>query len=325
MLTLQFNDLYPIRAITPAALSSYVKSEGWRKIRAYREYSDIYAAEGKPEIIVPRTDIIDDYEAAIESIIGIFAKVLERDEVLVYHDLALADRDALRFKAMHNRSNGGALPLESAHVMLNNARAMLIAAANSLYDAAPDHKSTSYPAVADYLERISVSNAAPHGLTLTLLSPPLPPRLHSAMSDDEDEDVLMERRAAERLGQALFATRRASERVVSGDPDAFNRAVASGVSANLCAAVAAMLERVAAFDVSFSWALTRPTNTERGPVSFAPGDIPILREAARSLRNLEPERGHRLYGFVHQPAHLETDIAGTVRLKPALTGKNAPS
>ena len=319
MATLRFGDRYPLRAITPIALSSYARSEGWDKVGAYWEYSDIYAGEGKPEIIVPRTDVIDDYAMAVSDLIAVFARILERDEITVYRDLTLADRDVMRVRAIDADPEG--LPFESSHAMLAYTRGMLVAAANSLDDGRPVYRTAASGHAANYLQRVRLGHTERGSFALVLVSPAVAPRLQTLLPDDPDEVEPRERQVAQRLAQSLSAARSASERAVGGDTTAFAQVVTSGVSANLCEAVAGLVEDVAAFDVSFSWALTRPTNTERGPVSFAPGDIPILREAARSLRSLEPERGHRLYGFIHQPAHPETGIAGTVRLKTYVDGK----
>ena len=66
----------PLRDISPSALSSYVRSEGWSKSGTYWEYSDIYSGEGKPDIIVPRTDVTDDYAVIVSDLISKFAEAL---------------------------------------------------------------------------------------------------------------------------------------------------------------------------------------------------------------------------------------------------------
>lgn len=316
MATLRFDDRYPLRAITPIALSSYARSAGWDKVGTYWEYSDVYSGEGRPEIIVPRTDILDDYAMAVSDLIDVFARILERDEISIYRDLTVADSDVMRVRAIDADPDG--LPFEKSYAMLNHTRGMLTSAANSLDDDRPAYPTTASGIVADYLHRIRLGHTERGSFALVLVSATIPPRLEGSLPDGEDGEVSIERRVAERLAQSLSAARSAAERAASGDTAAFNQVTASGVSANLCESIAGLIESVTAFDVSFSWAMTRPTEANRGPVSFAVGDAPLLKEAARIFRIREPERNQRLYGFIYRLARPQTDIAGTIGLKTSV-------
>lgn len=287
MKTLRFDDLYPLRAITPVALSSYARSEGWARTGTYRQYSDVYTGDNKPTIIVPRTDVIADYAMAVEDLISAFSKALDRDEVSIYQDLTLADRDVIRVRAIDADPDG--LPFEKSHAMLNHTRGMLTAAANSLDDHRPVYPPDASGVAADYLRRIRLGHAEPGSFALALVSAAIPPRLEGSLPDDENEEVSIERRVAERLAQSLSAARSAAEAAAGGDTTAFDQAAAAGVSANLCESIAGLVENVAAFDVSFSWAMTRPTKAKGGPVPFASGDVPLLKESARIFRSREPE------------------------------------
>lgn len=322
MATLRFDDRASLRVITPVALSYYARAEGWNVAGTYRQHSDVYAGDGKPEIIVPRTDVIDDYAMAVSDLIAVFARVLERDEASIYRDLTLADRDVMRIRALNAEPDG--LPFESGHAMLAGARGMLIAAAKSL-----DNNRLVYPSgtggavVADYLNRIHLGHTERGSFALVLVSPAIAPPLHPWLPDDDDASTLPERRVAQRLSQSLFAARAAAERAARGEGNAFSNEVGfQGVSANLCEAVADLVTGVAAFDVSFSWAMTRPAEARRGPVSFSYGDVPLLKEAARSFRSLEPEYDQRLHGFIERLARPQTDIDGTVTLKTSIGGRN---
>ena len=318
MATIRFDARYPLRAITPVALSYYARSEGWDKVGTYWEYSDVYAGAGKPEIIVPRTDVIDDYAMAVSDLIAVFARTLGRDEIVVYRDLTLADRDVMRIRAIDVDPEG--LPFESSHAMLAYTRGMLVAAANSLDDDRPVYRPAASGQVANYLQRVRLGNTERGSFALVLVSPAVAPRLQTLLPDDADEAEPKERQVAQRLAQSLSATRSASERAVGGDTMAFAQVVASGVSANLCEAVAGLVEDVAAFDVSFSWAMTRPTTRQRGPVAFASGDVPLLREAARSFRRNEPEYDQRIYGLIDRLTRPQRDIDGTVSLRTSTGG-----
>lgn len=311
MATLGFDDRASLRAITPVALSYYARSEGWNSAGTYRQHSDVYAGDRKPEIIVPRTDVIDDYAMAVSDLIAVFARVLDRDEASVYRDLTLADRDVMRIRALDAGPDG--LPFESSHTMLAGARGMLIAAAKSLDNNRLVYPSGASGAIANYLNRIRLGHTERGSFALVLVSPAIAPPLHSLLPDDATETA-PERRVAQRLSQSLSVARAAAERAARGDGNAFDAVGFQGVSANLCEAVVDLVTGVSAFDVSFSWAMTRPA-ARHGPVSFSYGDVPLLKEAARSFRILEPEYDQRLHGFIERLARPQTDIDGTVTLK----------
>ena len=319
MTTRHFDDRASLRVITPVALSYYARAEGWNSAGTYRQHSDVYAGDGKPEIIVPRTDVIDDYAMAVSDLIAIFARVLDRDKASVYRDLTLADRDVMRIRALEAEPDG--LPFESSHTMLAGTRGMLIAAAKSLDNNRLVYPSGAGGAVADYLNRIRLGHTEKGSFALVLVSPAIAPQLHPLLPDD-DVATPTERRVAQRLSQSLFATRSAAERAASGDVNAFSQVGFHGVSANLCEAVADLVTGVSAFDVSFSWAMTRPSEARRGPVSFSYGDVSRLKEAARSFRSLEPEYDQRLHGFIERLARPRSDIEGTVTLKTSVGGNN---
>lgn len=316
MSTMQFDDLYPLRAITPVALSSYARSEGWNKIGTYWDFSDVYAGDGRPEIIVPRTDTIDDYAMAVEDLIVSFAKALGRDEISIYRDLTLADRDVLRVRAIGDYPSG--LPFENSCGLMGHTRDMLAAAANSLDDNRPVYRSGSNSKAANYLQSIRLNRTEGGSFSLVLVSPALAPRLFTQSDSVESS---FERRVAQRLSESLYATRFASELAVGGDGTAFGQVLGSGVSANLCEAVAGLVESVDRFDVSFNWALARPAEEQRGPVVFSQRDGPLLREVARGFRRLEPQYDQRVQGFIYALARPYDDDEGTVRLQTHVAGR----
>lgn len=312
---LPFSDSLSPQEITPVALSAYVRSEGWTQVGTYRQHSDVYAGEGKPEIIVPRAEVIDDYAMVVEDLIAMFARVLGRDEISVYRDLTLADRDVLRVRALGPYPSG--LPFENSYGLMAHTRGMLVAAVSSLDDNRPVYRSSSAGRVTNYLQSIRLNRTEGGSFSLVLVSPALAPRL---FSHGDATEASIERRVGQRLFESLYATRSASERAVGGDGTAFDDVIGSGVSANLCEAVAGLVESVDRFDVSFSWALARPVEEQRGPVTFFRHDGPLLREVARSFRRNEPQYDQHLQGFIYALARPYEDDDGTVRLRTRIAG-----
>ena len=86
------------REISPAALGGYVRSLNWVRDRSYRDVSDVYVGEGLPDIIVPRTQRIDDYGFVISRLIEVLSQFADLEPQAVYRELVNADRDVIRIR-----------------------------------------------------------------------------------------------------------------------------------------------------------------------------------------------------------------------------------
>ena len=118
-------------AVSPVALSAYARAEGWSKAEAYGDFSDIYVADGLPEIILPRTENLGDYADVVSTLIGIFARVAEVDELTLYRDLVTADRDVIRMRAAD--SDDGTVSMNEGVDFVRGASEIVLAAACSLF------------------------------------------------------------------------------------------------------------------------------------------------------------------------------------------------
>lgn len=307
-----------LRAISPAALSAYARAEGWTKLREYRRYSDIYVAEGKPEIVVPRTFKIADYAMSVSDLIEAFARDAGREEASVYHDLTVADRDVIRVSIGGDDSAG--LPVESGVALLNHSRDMVLAAAYSLGGPEKLYRIVSNSEAGDYLRQIRLSHMEPGSSVLVLVSPVVPPEQRPAFPDVA-VDSPMARRVTERLRGSLTAAHSAAERIATGEAEAFDNAVGAGVSANLCEAVAGLLDKAAPFQVGFTFAMTRPAAVSHVNVGFDSFHAEILKDAARNFRAAAPVYDARLFGFVHRLAWQEPEVLGAVGVRAWVEGR----
>lgn len=307
-----------LRAISPAALSAYARAEGWTKLREYRRYSDIYVAEGKPEIVVPRTFKIADYAMSVSDLIRTFAIDADREETSVYYDLTVADRDVIRVSV--NGDGSASLPVESGVALLNRSRDMVLAAAYSLDSSEKLYRISSSAEAGGYLKQLRLSHMEPGSSVLVLLSPVVPPVQQSAFPFVEVYSP-MGRRVTERLRESLTAAYDAAEQVAIGNAGAFENTVEAGVSANLCEALAGLLDSTAHFQVGFTFAITRPAALNHAKVDFDSSHAEILRDAARNFRTAAPVYDARLFGFVHRLAREESEVLGAVRVRASVEGR----
>jgi hypothetical protein len=314
-------DAAALRAISPAALAAFARSEGWSKTEVFGTHADVYAGANRPEIILPRTDRLADYASTVSRLIGIFAKITDRDELATYRDLVGADRDVVRVRAIGSDDDGSVV-LDAGVKIIAQAREMLLAAACATRSPQPLYRAGANKEANDYMCRVKLGQTEHGSFVVTLLAPVPPllqPQLDPSWASLEDEP--MERMVTRRLMDALEASRTAAEMALSGDSAAFENAVTAGVSANLCEAVASLIEQSNGLDISLTWARTRPTPEAQRKVVFSGNDAEILKEAARTFRLRQPKPDVTLFGTVHKLRRDQEEVEGVVTLKAMVDDK----
>ena len=317
----EIQDRDALLAVSPAALTAYARSAGWTRTESYGDSSDVYVAESLPEIVVPRTDRLGDYASIVGQLLRIFADAADLDQLSMYRDLSVADRDAIRLRVEDNAADG-TIPVGKGLSLFKHTRRMVLAAACSLSNPQPVYRPGANKEASRFLERVRLGQTEQGSFGVTLLTPVVPPPLQMSLSRDlvSDEEPI-ERGVSRRLADALSAARRATERAVGGDSAAFSDAVSSGVSANFCEALAGLTESFPSLEASVVWARTRPRPELRSVFRFGTSDAPILREAARVFRDRSPRPDETLFGVVHRLKRTETETDGTITVRTSIDGK----
>ncbi|WP_408057073.1 hypothetical protein [Streptomyces changanensis] len=191
------------------------------------------------------------------------------------------------------------------------ARQVLVAAALAVHGHARHHGARHRDRARALVDGVLVGTPPPAGCGLTAFVPVTPARP-----------------VTERLHHALHAAREAVDyQRATGRPDAFDTAVAAGVSRELTEALVALVHGTEGAAVTLAWApaagapagcATRPE-----PVEFTPGDLPALRQAGDRYLRDEPSVPARVTGAVVRLCRSGPRGAGTVRLR-VLSGADVP-
>lgn len=301
-----------VRRVTPAALSAYARAHGWAKTRTYGDHADVYDAEDRPEILIPRTIALGDYASTVSRLLEIFSEVAEVSQLRVYDDLATADRDVIRVRA---GVNGPEIAVEDGVALVEGARNLVLAAACSVHRPQALYRAGANREATKYLREVRMGHTEPGSFVVTLVTPTVPPSVRMTLDPDWSVAEPLSRTVSKRLIQSLLATRRAAEATAAGEAGAFADLVEAGVSANLCEAIAGLTEAFPAVDIGVSWALTLPADEPVRSVGFAAADSAIVREAARIYRASEPREEVHLVGFVSRLRREETEREGEVALQ----------
>ncbi len=317
----RIQDREALMAISPRALSAYARAAGWSKAEPYGNHSDIYVAEGHPEVILPRTQHLGDYAHIVSQLITIFARVAETDEISLYRDLTMSGWDVIRVRAMGSEADGD-VAVSAGLDLVRGAHDMLLAAACSLQGEKRLYRVGANREAQDYLSKVRLGQTEQGSFVVTLLSPvPFPRQQQLPFGAGITPDDPVERQVTQRLADALAATRQATESMARGeDSNVFYHAVSRGVSTNLCEALAMLIEPFSALDISLTWARTRPMATARTAIRFAQDSAPILRKVAQSFRDREPRLDEQLFGFVRSLKREAQETDGTITLQAPVDG-----
>ena len=186
-MTTNLRDPKILRAVSPLALSAYARSAGWAKTEEYGEYSDVYEGHQLPEIIVPRSQRLGDYAQVVARLIAIFAQAAEVEEIEIYSDLIVADRDVTRVRAASG-DNDSTIELGQGVNLVNGARDMLLAAACSLEDPRPVYRTGANKKANEFMSRARLGQTETGSFVVTILSPVVPPQVQPPLLADMQFD-----------------------------------------------------------------------------------------------------------------------------------------
>lgn len=315
-------DKVALEAINPSALRAYLEFQGWQKAEPYGQFSEVYTSAGK-ELIIPVSKTIADYASAIGSALQFIAKVESRDDLAIYVDLIQADRDVIRVRAPE-ADDDGSIGVDPGVEIVQDARNLIAAAASAALDPRRAYHVGKIQKVDEYMRRVRLGQTEHGSFVVTLLAP-MPPALSEAKQTSlwpSLEQEPYERQVTRVLTEALHSAHAALVESNRGHGiEAFSNAVSKGVSANLCEAVASIVDQANGADVSVTWARTRPAPTRREQIVFDRADGEILREVARQFRLREPRRDERIIGYVIDLHREEDESAGRITIKALIDKK----
>ena len=300
-------------SVSVANMRAYLISGGWEDTGRWAERPiNVFVTEwgGRTwEILVPHDADIGGYAENMSNTLEILAKVEDRSELDVFHDVMNAGADIIRARSV-NSAGEKPLSLRQSARLHDSSYKMVASAARA---AAADKTQANYRGpprgdVLEYLDSVQPLRGHDAGCALGLRSPV--PKGFDVLEDfGEDSQTPLSRRATLKLAEALKSTGDAIKKSVEKDTLApFRSAVPRGVSSNLCDAVAEMAKEVGGVEIELSWAALRPPSPSVAPnprFVFSERSADVLSEAAREFRRDEPSTDEYVVAHV---VNLEREI-----------------
>ena len=317
-------DVDSVKALNPLEIASYLRASNWTQADVSKGRYAVWVLHDDVEAMVPlRTDTAD-YALRMGDLLRTLSVVEDRSQAELLTDLLTTNADVVRLRLVDDDLSDGSMPIEDYTRTTQKARDLLMAAACSAIQPRAVWPNRKPDEAMGYLRGVRMGQTERGSYVLKIISR-VPPKLASTQArlgfaegqEEELEDEPFARRVTTTLASGLSqAESAAAAAAASGTVDEFESAVASGVSANFCEALAGLADdgdsrrRV---DVSFTWARTRPNRAEVAQrVTLSPDRVPFLREAARVLRDRSPVEGFELKGPVTKLERTDTSGPGIV-------------
>lgn len=277
-------EYHTLANIPPQSLRAYAEAQGWRKVATYPGISDIYELNSEsPGIRVATTESTHfaDYPLRMWEAIWALADAENREWSAVLSDLLMSDFDAVRVR-WSGDSAAGAIPLDAGAALIQGSRDMLMAAACSAQRSQPVFRTGRNKEAQRYMESAQLRQTQRGSFVINIALPV--PALPIPIERDAFPDKVI-RKLISGLSAVHKAARFAERETDFRD---FANAVPKGVSANLCGALAGMLESPAAesVDISVDWALSRSQAREPFEIRFDKSVVGTLEGASEFLKQM---------------------------------------
>ncbi|MER6163978.1 hypothetical protein [Streptomyces violaceorubidus] len=300
-------------AVDPAVLTALLHRHGWRRRGGapgrYGRWTPPGPAAGVTSLLVPVSRAFPDSDDLLGEALHALSRSGTPDAREILLSLAVPS-DEIRWERDIPTGPGDTASWTAQEHLRSAARRMLLAGALATRARAGYYGARHRRAASAALENVVVG-PVPAGRTLTAFLP-----------------VGTGRPLAVRLHQALHAAREAVDyRRATGGTEAFDSAVAAGVSHELTESLVALVRGTQGARIAVGWApaagVPEGCGTLTEPVEFSPGDLPALREAAARYLRAEPSVPVRITGTVVRMRRPGPRGTGTVRLR-VLAGAEVP-
>jgi len=285
-----------------------LRSRGWQQVeRIGEEAGSVWKHASQNgegfEILLPYDRTYGDYLPRLADLLGTLEVAEERSKPAIVNDLLASTVDVIRIQLQSAAYLDGTVPIEDGVRFFAHARDLLLAAACAAVQPNPVYQPRKPTQATDYMNGVRLAQTERGSYVLTMHSS-VPPRLEANGQNSlfREMEEPFERKVTLTLARALAAVRTATEgAAVSGTLQPFTDAVAHGVSANLCDALAGlgMHEATETLVIQVSWAPVRavPANMP-SLVRLNSDTVPVLREVARVFRENAPRDDFELRGVV---------------------------
>lgn len=318
--------------LVPEDIAAYLMAQGWQRESGITSTSEVWVQNRVTatarhwnttvdELVLPRVLDVVDYAYRLAQAVGTISFVENRPAESVIRDIITTRSDVVRFKRP-STSADGSIPLTDGVTLVDRALEMLTAAACSAATPRRVVPARRPLNAQEYLRRIRLGQTEKSSYVITVISPLARLNVEEPSLFEAQEDTFP-RRVTKTLASGLVALEQVLESVKrDGNFGVFDDVVATGVSANMCEAVARLVrspDRESAISIRVDWAFSQPLHSA-AQVTFEPDAEPYLAEAAKRFRASEPLEGTLLTGVVVRLQRRREQLEGRITVSCVVDG-----
>lgn len=314
-----------LRTVRPLEMLAYLRSKGWHEAQRLERGAFWIKEEGgsSHEILLPFDAESRDFVERVAEVLVVLEKAEDRSQIEIVEDLSFANADVIRPR-LKGAADDGTISLEGGKSAYEHARSLMLAAACAAVEPRELYAKRKPERAMNYLHHARFGVPKRGSYVLTIISPVSPKLIVDRdLFGEVNAEEPFERRTVRILAQALAHVSIAGRETAStGDFAPMKRAVAHGVSANLCDSLIALHQCSGSQGVhfTFSWAPSRGVPKDaQSEVFISPDVIPILEETARVFRETGVQEGVEVLGTVHKLEH-QTGNQGRVTINGSADG-----
>lgn len=315
-----------IETISSLELKAYLLAQGWSVADKIKDKAIILTKDNS-ELILPTRRDLGDFVLRLSELLKALSDIEQRSMISLIDDINKSGVDVIRVRMIEDTEDGS-IPLSTTADVFENAKEMLLAAACAAQQPKKIYGSRKTEEALNYLDKVRVGQTEHGSFILTFLSP-VAPKLSSIQEslfpDMEIDDDPFERLTTKTLIKGLNAAKNAAISALSdGDMAKFEESISYGVSANLCDAVANIVNKAGKAEISLTWAKTRPVLKQivKETVAFDRQIVEVISEAARNFRLSEPQLNLQIAGWVYKLRQEQSgDPEGTIGISAVINDK----
>lgn len=336
----EIRDLNVFNALAPTDLEHYLRGKGWQEIRREDGISAIWeqrTSAGLARVWLPLDGALADYATVMAQLVRTVAEASDLSQLDLLEDVETTGTgDVIRIATWDKLNrHSSSIPFTDGLPLLRQSYRMAQASALATVEKRPVHPARAPGYVVDYLKRLRLGQSERGSYRVKMISPIQERSVSQPALPGIPEQVPFERRVTLMLMNSLEALQRVANDVTERGRFAFEpfqEAVAEGISANLCEAIAPDIEDERAdplpLEVGVSWSYLLPAPAQRNvaPIQFTSKHFTHIAEAARRFRERYPEpiaisgfvnvlsREHGVPQDASGMVHVHTQIGRAVRV-----------
>lgn len=317
----QITDMTVLHSLSPIDITSYLLSKGGLRKGAFRDVAGVWEYAGN-EIIVPNDRQLADYASSVATILIRLENAENRSQLEILKDIQLSGYDVVRVRNTSVEAKKGSLPIADSVKFITNTKEMLLSVACSLVSKKASYLARKPQQAEDYMKSVRFGQTEIGSFVITVLSPVGPELKSTQLTQltllDLPQELPYEKKVIPALHQALIATNDAArEASESQDIAPFITNIEKGITSNLCDAIVALNDTAEGgfIEVGFTLSKNRKDADFVIPVIFDKEYTPILKEASKKIKEIEPQPDQEIIGFVVNLSRQTDDTIGQITIQ----------